>query len=147
MKTVYPTAFVFRQQSGFHGRKKSEFQLTVDFNLTNFETDQKKGHHFIESSVLIARQKHFKKELLEITKRHHHNYLVKSHPTLSLDNAAVVRWHPCFRLDEVPDVIVSPLPEPPQVESYTTAQDVLDKACQNMAPRVSILICFHTEMI
>lgn len=139
MKTVYPTAFVFRQQHGFHGQKKSEFQLTVDFNLDESAPgdQKKKDSRFLESSVLIARQKHFKNELLKITMSHHRDYLTKKHPSMQVDDDAITRWHPCFHLDEVPEVSPSSLPEVTQENTYTTAQDVLDRARQNMAPRVS----------
>lgn len=137
MKNVYPTAFLFQQQGGCRGQKKSEFQLTVDIKLDESATHQKKeGSQFLDSSMLIARQKHFKKELLKITKSHHRDYLTTNHPSMLVDDEALMRWHPCFHLDEVPEINPSPLPEAPQADTYTTAQDVLDRARQKMAPRV-----------
>lgn len=136
MKTVYPTAFVFRQQNGFCGQKKSEFQLTIGFNMEGLDAQKKKECMFVESSVLITRQKYFRKQLLKMTMKHHHDYLVKNHPSLSVDDEALMRWHPCFHVDEVPEICTSPLPEPDQVKTYSTAQDVLDRARQNMSSRV-----------
>ena len=37
----------------------------------------------------------------------------------------LTRWHPGFGLDQVPDITPEPLPEPPNVEKYSTAKDVL----------------------
>lgn len=136
MKNVYPAAFLFQQQSGCRGQKKSEFQLTVDIKLDESGDQKKEGSRFLESSVLIARQKHFKKELLKITKSHHRDYLTTNHPSLLVDDEAITRWHPRFHLDEVPEINPSPLPEAPQADTYTTAQHVLDRARQKMAPRV-----------
>ena len=132
MKTVYPTAYIFRQQSN---TKKSDYQLTIDFNL--YGAEKPKDYKFIESSALIARQKQFRNALHKITIGHHREYLAKNHPSLSVDEDAIMRWHPCFKLDEVPEIDQSPLPEPPQVKTFSTAQDVLGQARLNMTPRVS----------
>lgn len=138
MKTVYPAAFVFRQQSVACGTtKKSDYQLTIDFNMSVNQEQKSKDFKFIETSDLIARQKQFKNELLKITMKHHQGYLAKNYPSLTVNNEDIKRWHPCFPLDEVPEIEQSPLPEPPQVKTYSTAQDVLDQARLNMTPRVS----------
>ena len=137
IKTVYPTAFIFRQQSN---AKKSGYQLTIDFN---FDGSQKpKDFKFIESSTLIARQKQFRNALHKITIGHHREYLAKNYPSLSVDDDAIMRWHPCFKLDEVPEIDQSPLPEPPQVKTFSTALDVLGQARLNMTPRVSRALVF-----
>lgn len=139
MKTVYPSAFVFRQQSSSCGAKKSGHTLTIDFNLSGFQEQKAKDFKFIESSILISRQKQFKNELLRITMSHHRAYLAKNYPSLTVDDNAIMRWHPCFCVDKVPEICPSPLPEPPQVKMFSTAQDVLDQARQNTAPRVSVI--------
>jgi chromatin licensing and DNA replication factor 1 len=136
MKAIYPTAFIFRQSSSC-GAKKSDYQLTIDFNFDGSQEQKPKDFKFMESSVLIARQKHFKNELVKITMSHHQGYLAKNYPTLSVNDSDIMRWHPCFPLDEVPEIDQSPLPEPPQVQTFSTAQDVLDQARLNMAPRVN----------
>ncbi|XP_028391948.1 uncharacterized protein LOC114516621 [Dendronephthya gigantea] len=136
MQTVFPTAFVF-QQSNSCASKKSEYHLTIDFNFDGKQSNQKpKDLRFIESSILIARQKQFKSELLKVTMGHHRQYLTRNFPSLSVDDDAIMRWHPCFPLDEVSEIEQSPLPEPPQIKTYSTAQDVLDRARLNMTPRV-----------
>ena len=138
MKTVFPDAFVFRQQSvPSASSKKSDYQLTIEFKLSVNQEQGPKDFKFIESSDLIARQKQFKNELLKITMKYHQEYLAKKYPSLTVKNEAIMRWHPCFSLDEVPDIQQSLLPEPPQVKTYSTAQDVLDHARLNMTPRVS----------
>ena len=48
----------------------------------------------------------------------------------------MLRWHPAFQLDSVPDVEEAELPKPPLTESYTTAQDVLNATQARLAPRV-----------
>jgi len=39
----------------------------------------------------------------------------------------IQQWHPKFELDNVPDVEPAPLPQPPVVKKFKTAQDVLDE--------------------
>ena len=53
-----------------------------------------------------------------------------------VDDEKIMRWHPKFRLDEVPDVDETALPQPPVVKTYSSANDVLEKARVMMAPRV-----------
>lgn len=55
---------------------------------------------------------------------------------LSIDDDKIIRWHPQFKLDDVPDVEQSPLPEAPVVKTFTSAQDVLDRGCGLVNPRV-----------
>lgn len=51
----------------------------------------------------------------------------------------LTRWHPRFSVDEVPDVVPAELPQPPQVDKLTTAQEVLTKARGMMTPKVSLV--------
>ena len=53
-----------------------------------------------------------------------------------VDDEKIMRWHPKFRLDEVPGVDETALPQPPVVKTYSSAHDVLEKARVMMAPRV-----------
>ena len=146
MKAVYPTAFVFRQQNCSGVSKKSAYQLTVDFNFDGSPEQKPKDFKFIESSILIARQKHFKNELLKITMSHHQAYLARNYPSLTVKDNEIMRWHPCFPLDEVPEIEQLSLPEPPEVKTFSTAQDVLGQARLKLAPRVrKLLDILHTN--
>lgn len=49
----------------------------------------------------------------------------------------LTRWHPKFNVDEVPNILPSDLPRPPQTERLTTAQEVLDRARALMTPKVN----------
>lgn len=49
----------------------------------------------------------------------------------------LTRWHPKFNVDEVPNILPSDLPQPPQTERLTTAQEVLDRARALMTPKVN----------
>ena len=94
MDTVYPKAFVFRQEKnipGIYDHKTYEsYQLTVECNVRedgreekrecNVREDgreeegrgeQEKVNLVLDSSALLRRRKVFNKNLCEITRRHH----------------------------------------------------------------------------
>ncbi|KAK3729908.1 hypothetical protein QZH41_006235 [Actinostola sp. cb2023] len=83
-----------------------------------------------------ARRKSFQDKLLVITKKHHQVFLKTLEVPLSIDDEKIIRWHPQFKLDDVPDIEQSVLPEAPEIKIYTTAQDVLDRGLGLMAPKV-----------
>lgn len=64
------------------------------------------------------------------------DFLCNLNPALSVDDKKIMRWHPKFRLDDVPDVDEADLPQPPVVKTYSSAHDVLEKARDMIAPRV-----------
>lgn len=49
----------------------------------------------------------------------------------------LTRWHPRFNVDEVPDISPAELPQPPQEDRLTTAQEVLSTARGMLTPKVS----------
>lgn len=49
----------------------------------------------------------------------------------------LTRWHPRFKVDEVPDISPAELPRPPQEDRLTTAQEVLSRARGMLTPKVS----------
>lgn len=57
-------------------------------------------------------------------------------PPLHIPDEKVLRWHPAFALDSVPEVEAAPLPTPPIKETYTTAKDVLNVAQDRLTERV-----------
>jgi len=64
------------------------------------------------------------------------DFLHNLNPPLSVDDDKIIRWHPNFRLDSIPDVDEATLPQPPVVKTYNSAHDVLQKARDMIAPRV-----------
>ena len=64
------------------------------------------------------------------------DFLHNLNPALSVDDNKIMRWHPKFHLDDVPDVDEGDLPQPPVVKTYSSAHDVLEKARDMIAPRV-----------
>ena len=68
---------------------------------------------------------------------------------MSVDDEKIIRWHPKFRVDNVPDIGEAELPQPPVVKTYNSAHDVLEKARDMIAPRVGsphVFVC-HKNII
>ncbi|KAI8519603.1 replication licensing factor Cdt1 [Branchiostoma belcheri] len=149
IKTVFPSAYVFRQEkvSQFcrnQGEKKTQYQLTVQANLDGQNSTEARASGkpaprarvSFSSSQLINRRNIFQTNLVNIVKEHHRRFIQTLAPSPSVSDTALTKWHPKFPLDTVPDIEPSPLPRPPDVQKYATAQDVLDQARGKILPRV-----------
>lgn len=154
MKTVYPTAFVFRQEKNIPGnydnQQRSKYHLTVECRLEEeADRDGSKGveakgrgatsarsTNMPSATTLLRRRKKFHCNLTEIAKKHHEAFLASLSPPLSIPDEKILRWHPAFALDTVPEIEAATLPAPPIKETYTTAKDVLTVAQGRLAPRV-----------
>ncbi|XP_078525415.1 DNA replication factor Cdt1 [Lissotriton helveticus] len=137
IKTVYPTAYRFRQENNIptykDGMKKSDYQLTLEPSVSNDKTD---GRPQLSASCLLERRRIFGGNILNIVKRHHRAFLESLDSRLVVPDENITRWHPRFNVDTVPDIPVAELPLPPQVNTLTTAQDVLNKARGMMTPKM-----------
>ena len=156
MKTVYPTAFNFRQEKNIPGlydnKQRNKYHLTLECRLEQEEgvgggdrkeTESKKKDggkantvSALNPTTMIKRRKTFKQNLTEIAKGHHKAFLASLDPPLTIPDEKVLRWHPAFLLDSVPEIEVASLPTPPIKETYTTAKDVLNVAQGRLAQRV-----------
>ncbi|XP_005104215.2 DNA replication factor Cdt1 [Aplysia californica] len=146
IKTITPEAYTFRQEKNVpaFGKKVSGYQLTVEPNLGNKDagTDTEMGQTNSEgkpvftASMLLKRKNDFKKRLVDRVKQHHKTFLSSLSPPIVIPDDKITRWHPRFQLDKVPEVAVSPLPQPPEVLVYHSAKDVLEKQRGKLNPRV-----------
>ncbi|XP_073515684.1 DNA replication factor Cdt1 [Phyllobates terribilis] len=138
IKTVYPTAYKFRQEKNIptfkNGEKKSDYHLTVEPIVP--EGDKLDGRLQLTASRLLERRKFFHRSLTDIVKQHHRSFLATLNPPMVVPDHQLTRWHPRFNVDEVPDVVAAELPQPPQVEKLSTAQEVLTKARGLMTPKM-----------
>ncbi|KAJ1083982.1 hypothetical protein NDU88_004137 [Pleurodeles waltl] len=137
IKTVYPTAYRFRQENNIptykDGMKKSDYQLTVEPLVANEKPD---GRPQLSASCLLERRRVFGSNLLNIVKRHHRAFLESLDSRLVVADDSITRWHPRFNVDTVPDVPSAELPQPPQVNKMTSAQEVLNRARGMMTPKM-----------
>ena len=65
-------------------------------------------------------------------------FLSKLSKPLTVPDDKITRWHPKFPLDEVADIPEALLPQPPNVQVYQTAKDVLEGARGKLTPKVKV---------
>ena len=152
MKTVYPKAFNFRQEKNIPGHydknRKHSYHLTVECRLEDdeekngktdtsvVEKEKRETKTALNATTLIKRRKRFNRSLTDIAKEHHKTFLASLSPPLHIPDEKILRWHPAFALDLVPEIEAAPLPTPPIKETYTTAKDVLRVAQGRLTERV-----------
>ncbi|XP_013190757.2 DNA replication factor Cdt1 [Amyelois transitella] len=100
---------------------KDAYELIIS---PNFPNDIK----VMNPSVLLERRRFFYDTLLQLVKKHHAQFLSTLDPPMVIADNKLVRWHPEFELEKVPEVECAKLPELPNAEKYSSAQDVLAKA-------------------
>jgi len=137
IKTVYPTAYRYRQEKNIPNystmAKKSAYQLTLEPVI---EEEQSGSRPVLSASLMLDRTRTFHHNLVNVVKEHHKRFLESLDPPVVVPDDMLTRWHPRFNVDEVPNIHPSELPQPPQTEKLTTAQEVLDKARALMTPKM-----------
>ncbi|XP_062326751.1 DNA replication factor Cdt1 [Osmerus eperlanus] len=141
IKTVYPSAYTFRQERNIptfsSTLKKSSYQLTLEPVLEDSEgTGKQETRPTLSASLQLERRRIFHKSLVNMVKEHHMVFLSSLNPPVTVPDDMLTRWHPRFNVDQVPQPQPSFLPQPPQTEKLTTAQEVLDKARSIMTPKM-----------
>ncbi|XP_007442681.1 DNA replication factor Cdt1, partial [Python bivittatus] len=132
IKTVYPSSYVLRQERNVPtfggGDKQSTYQLTIEPMLGTGEK--------LTASRLMERRTTFCRNLTAIVREHHKAFLASLSPPMVIAEQDLTRWHPRFRVDEVPDVVPAEVPQPPQVDRVSTAQEVLARAHGTLTPKM-----------
>ncbi|XP_004437179.1 PREDICTED: DNA replication factor Cdt1 [Ceratotherium simum simum] len=137
IKTVYPASYRFRQERDVptfkDSIKKSDYQLTIEPLL---EQEASGAAPQLTASRLLQRRQVFSQNLVERVREHHRAFLASLHPPVVVPEDQLMRWHPRFNVDEVPDIEPAELPRPPTMEKLATAQEVLARARSLMSPRM-----------
>ncbi|NXJ63570.1 CDT1 factor, partial [Rostratula benghalensis] len=138
IKAVYPTSYRLRREKNIptfgNGMKKSGYQLTLEPVLG--EEEKVDGRPHLSASRLLERRKEFHRNLVNIVKQHHKAFLAALRPPMVVPEEKLTRWHPRFNVDEVPDISPAELPQPPQEDRLTTAQEVLTTARGMLIPKM-----------
>ncbi|NXF10919.1 CDT1 factor, partial [Smithornis capensis] len=138
IKAVYPTSYRLRQEKNIPsfgtGGKKSEYQLTLEPVVG--EEEKVDGRPHLSASRLLERRKEFHRNLVNIVKQHHKAFLAALSPPMVVPEDKLTRWHPRFNVDEVPDISPAEVPQPPQENRLSTAQEVLNTARGMLSPKM-----------
>ncbi|KAH8400825.1 hypothetical protein KR009_001205 [Drosophila setifemur] len=147
IRHLYPEAYVMSQMKmrNFGSVSKADyFQLIIAPNVEPLAEQQvgkeQRSHKVNEDDVLAsaqstsmnphvmtARMQRFQSLLLDRVKRAHDQFLRSQDPPIIIEKA-LTRWHPQFDLENCPEVELAPLPQPPNVEKYSSAKDILSTA-------------------
>lgn len=143
IKHLFPEAFIFTQMKmrNYGSTSKADyFQLVITPNVENLP-DKLKLNKIDEDDVLASAQSNamnpvvmtersqkFQNALLEKVKNEHDKFLKSLDPPLSIPKEKVTRWHPDFDLENCPEIELGNLPQPPNVEKYSSAKDILSTA-------------------
>lgn len=142
IKHLYPEAYNFNQMKMRNygsASKQDYFQLVVTPNVEGVPNNkmlQIDEDNILQSALSNAMNPHVMTErlqklqriLLERTKDEHEKFLKSLDPPIVLDKQKLTRWHPSFDLEECPDIELASLPQPPNVEKYSSAKDILSTA-------------------
>lgn len=124
IKQLVPDFYTFQVQKVNNFSNSSQREVYEMIVTPNFPNDIKQ----MNPSVLLERRRYFYDTLMQLTKKHHAQYLQTLDPPMVIPDDKLVRWHPEFELEKVAEVECAKLPEIPNVDKYSTAQDVLSKA-------------------
>lgn len=102
--------------------KRDEYELMLKPNVVNSSGE---SSSVMTPAIILQRQRSFFNLLLDKVKEHHSVFLSSLDPPLDIPTDKLKRWHPEFELERIPDVEEGSLPEAPNVEKFSTAQDVL----------------------
>ncbi|XP_035906543.1 DNA replication factor Cdt1 isoform X1 [Anopheles stephensi] len=138
---LFPNAYNLSQEmtKNYGSATKHEtYQLVIRPNIAEGAeaTKQSQEADFIRTlpkqsvnpQALLERYQHFRRLLLEKTKDAHETFLRALDPPLNIDRNKLVRWHADFDLESCPDIEKAELPQPPNVEKFSSARDVLSTA-------------------
>jgi chromatin licensing and DNA replication factor 1 len=121
ISTVYSEAF----ELSYDRQTKMSKELT---SKLEFMLIIKPSSKTMSPSVILKRRQEFIDRLLDIVHDHHQEYLQSRSPPLNIAKNQLVRWHPQFKVENVPDIEISPtaLPVAPLKADLSTAQKCLD---------------------
>lgn len=125
---LMPDAFKFAQEKtrNFGSTSKQDYyQLVITPNLGN--SDEVK-ELTLSPQILIERTKRITKLLTDLVFDEHDKFLQTLEVPMNVTRGALKRWHPEFDLEAVPDVEQLELPQPPFVEKFSSAKDILSTA-------------------
>lgn len=77
---------------------------------------------------MIERLQKFTNILLNIVKDEHDRFLKSLDPPMIIPKDKITRWHPEFELEKCPDIEEAALPQPPNIEKFSSAKDILSTA-------------------
>ncbi|XP_066149289.1 DNA replication factor Cdt1 [Euwallacea fornicatus] len=123
IKSVFPEAFNFTQEKlkvfggGF---RVEQWELVLHPVVKEGES--------MTSELLLERRRKLFNLLIDKVKNYHYEFLMSLNAPINISKERVTRWHPDFDIEKVPDIELSPLPQPPAEDKLTSGKEVLERA-------------------
>lgn len=140
IKTLFPDAFILSQEltKNYGSATKNEtYQLVIKPNVEEKPSKpvdedanviRNAQNQSMNPQVMTERCQKFNRMLLAKAKEAHEQFLLGLDPPMRIPKEKLTRWHPEFDLESCPDVAQAALPQPPNVERFSSAKDVLSTA-------------------
>lgn len=143
IKYLYPEAYLFEQRKMLNPGSHTKYdyhQLIIQPNISakmnldavanvDEENVLKSAENAIMNpQILIGRQHKFNKILLERVKEEHDKFLKQLDVPINVPKDKIRRWHAEFDLESCPDILPADLPQPPNIEKFSSAKDILSTA-------------------
>lgn len=125
ISNIYPDAFTFIQEKlriFGTGNKAEQWELVIKPNVK----DKDNGN--MNSEQILERRRKLFNKLLDKVKDFHYEFLTSLDPPIKIQKDKITRWHAEFDIEKVPDIDLSPLPQPPPEDKLTTGKEVLERA-------------------
>lgn len=142
IKYLYPDAYDFHQKKmlnpGSH-TKYDYYQLVITPNVQPILAEMKEmanDENIVKSAdaklmnpqVMIKRQQTFHNLLLDRVKNEHDAFLKSLNPPLVIPKEKIRRWHQEFDLESCSDILPGELPQPPNIDKFSSAKEILSTA-------------------
>lgn len=148
IKYLDPDAFVFEQRKminpGSH-TKYERYHLIITPHIQPSQLEKATeiaGTHKLDDEdvvrnadaktlnpkVLTVRSQQFQSILLDRVKHEHDQFLRSLQPPVVIPKEKIQRWHQDFELEACPDILSADLPQPPNIERFSSAKDILSTA-------------------
>lgn len=126
IQKLYPDAYTFTQEkTRNYGSvtKHDTYQLVITPNVKAYANSNQ-----MTPQAMLDRNQKINNLLIDLVKDQHDLFLKSLTPPLNIQREKLTRWHPEFDLEKSLDLELGDLPQPPNVEVFSSAQSVLSTA-------------------
>lgn len=89
---------------------------------------RKADSKIMNPQIMIARYQRFQQILVDRVKHEHDLFLRNLQPPIIIPKEKVRRWHQEFDLEACPEILPGEIPQPPNIEKFSSAKDILSTA-------------------
>lgn len=147
IKYLYPDAYHFEQRKMLNPGSHTKYdyyqlvitpniesmagitEITPDSTSSNDDNIVKKANETtMNPHIITLRHKQFQNFLLDRVKTEHDAFLKSLNPPIIIPKEKLRRWHQDFDLESCPDILQAVIPQPPNIEKFSSAKDILSTA-------------------